>query len=111
MTVTLTYHYKIPHGGVAISNVTKIVSTNISPSVQKEIIEFIDENVDKHWQYIGKIKNTKILKNTKKEKNHSIFEKIGKYCDKIGKYREKIGKNRKKKLGKYHGDILPIYRR
>ena len=92
------------------TSVTNIVSANISPRVQKEIIGFIDENVGKHRQYIGKIKNTKILKNTKKEKNHSIFEKIGKYRDKIGKYREKIGKNRQNKSGKYRGDILPIYR-
>ena len=59
-------------------NVTNIVSANISPRVQKEIIGFIG----KHRQYIGKIKNTKILKNIKKEKNHSIFEKIGKYRQK-----------------------------
>ena len=86
------------------------MSANISPRVQKEIIGFIGKNIGKHRQYIGKIKNTKILKNTKKEKNHSIFEKIGKYRDKIGKYHEKIGKNRQKKSGKYRGDILPIYR-
>ena len=41
-----------------------IVSANISPGVQKEIIGFIDENVGKHRQYIGKIKNTKIQKIT-----------------------------------------------
>ena len=44
--------------GVQI-NVTNIVSANISPRVQKEIIGFIGKNVGKHWQYIGKIKNTK----------------------------------------------------
>ena len=49
-------------------SVTNIVSANISPRAQKEIIEIIGENVGKHRQYIGKIKNTKILKNTKKKK-------------------------------------------
>ena len=53
---------------VIVINVTNIVSANISPRVQKEIIGFIDENVGKHQQYIGKIKNTKILKNTKIQK-------------------------------------------
>ena len=32
------------------TNVTNIVSANISPRVQKKIIGFIGENVDKHRQ-------------------------------------------------------------
>ena len=47
---------------------SNIVSANILSRVQKEIIGFIGENVGKHRQYIGKIKNTKILKNTKIQK-------------------------------------------
>ena len=100
------------------SSVTNIVSANISPKVQKEIIGFIGKNVSKHRQYISKIKNTKILKNTKKEKNHSIFEKIGKYRQKSaniviksaniviksGKIAKKIGKI----LGRYIADISPV---
>ena len=74
------------------TSVTNIVSTNISPRIQKEIIGFIGKNVGKHWQYIGKIKNTKILKNTK--------------IQKITIYSKKSPKN----WGKYRGDILPIYR-
>ena len=102
---------------VVLTNVTNIVLANISPRVQKEIIGFIGESVGKHRQYIGKIKNTKILKNTK---NYYTFEKIAKYRHKIGKYRyilEKIGKYRDqiekkspKNRGKYRGDILSIYR-
>ena len=92
------------------SNVTNIVSTNISPRVQKDIIGFISENVGKHRQYIGNVKKYKNIKKYKKEKNHNIFEKIGKYRDKIGKYREKIEKKSPKKSGKYRSDILPIYR-
>ena len=76
---------------------------SISSRVQKEIIGFIEENVGKHRQYIDKIKNTKYKKIQKKEKNHSIVEKID-------KYREKIGKNRQKKWGKYRGNICRFYR-
>ena len=42
-----------------ITNVTNIVSTNISPRVQKDIIGFIGENVGKHRQYIGNVKKYK----------------------------------------------------
>ena len=41
------------------TNVTNIVSANISPRVQKDIIGFIGENVGKHWQYIGNVKKYK----------------------------------------------------
>ena len=40
------------------------------------------------------------IKKYKKEKNHNIFEKIGKYRDKIGKYRDIF-----EKIGKYHDKI------
>ena len=56
------------HLDALLANVTNIVLANISPRVQKEIIGFIGKNVGKHRQYIGKIKNTKILKNTKIQK-------------------------------------------
>ena len=96
------------------SNVTNIVSANISPRVQKEIIEIIGENVGKHRQYIGKIKNTKIFKNTKNTKNHNTLEYIGKYRHKIGKYHEKSSNIVKKsgKIAKKIGEnIEPIYRK
>ena len=78
------------------TNVTNIVSANISPRVQKEIIGIIGENVGKHRQYIGKIKNAKIFKNMKNTKNHNTFENIGKYHHKIGKYCEKSANIAKK---------------
>ena len=102
---------------VLCSNVINIVSTNISPRVQKEIIGFISENVGKHRQYIGKIKNTKMQKITiysKKSANIAIKSikstNIAIYSKKIGKYCDKIGKKSPKNWGKYRGDILPIDR-
>ena len=81
------------HFGEVSMNVTNIVSANISPRVQKEIIGFIGENVGKHRQN----------KKYKNSKNYYIFEKIGKYryiLEKIGKYRYQIGKKIAKKSGR-----------
>ena len=62
--VSVALHGSSFHLAAVYINVTNIVSANISPRVQKEIIGFIGENVDKHQQYIDKIKNTKMQKIT-----------------------------------------------
>ena len=96
--------------------VTNIVSANISPRVQKEIVRFIGKNVGKHRQYIDKIKNTKYKKIQKKEKNHSIVEKIAKYRQtsanivikyaNIARKSGKIAKKNRENIGAIFADFI-----
>ena len=97
---------------IILLSVTNIMSANISPRVQKEIIGFIGKNVGKHRQN----------KKYKNSKNYYIFEKIAKYRDKIGQIslyirknrqisqsnREKIAKKSGKISGRYIVDISPV---